>query len=89
MADSERFQRDKLYRFDGQTFVEVEPSLEPKLPVTVEALQAVKTVRKTAQQALGVRPELSLCASAMLLAAAELPDVVNHVKALGRRIYGA
>lgn len=89
MADSERFQRDKLYRFDGQTFVELEPSLEPKLPVTEEALQAVRTVRKTAQRAIGLRPELSLCASAMLLAAAELPDIADRVKALGRRIYGA
>jgi hypothetical protein len=89
MADFGCYQQDKLYRFDGQTFVEVEPSGERKLPVTEDALQAVKTVRQAAQRAIGLRPELSLCASAMLLAAAELPDIAERVKALGRRVYGA
>lgn len=89
MTDSQPFQRDKLYQFNGETFVEIEPSSESKLPVTNEALNAVKRVRKEAQKAIGLRPELSLCVSAMLLAAAELPDIAEHVKALGRRLYGA
>lgn len=83
------YRKDRLYRFDGTAFVEVEPSEERKLPVTDEAVQAVKAVRKAAQQAIGLRPELSLCASAMLLAAAELPDIAQRVKALGQRVYGA
>lgn len=83
------YRQDRLYRFDGTRFVEVERSEERKLPVTEEAVGAVKAVRKAAQQAIGLRPELSLCASAMLLAAAELPDIAQRVKALGQRMYGA
>ena len=88
MTDSE-YRKDRLYRFDGTRFMEVERSEERKLPVTEEAAEAVKVVRKAAQQAIGLRPELSLCASAMLLAAAELPDIAQRVKALGQRVYGA
>ena len=87
--ERESYRRDQWYRFDGTTFVEVEPSGERKLPVTEEALEAVKRVRQAAQSVIGLRPELSLCASAMLLAAAELPDIADRVKALGRRVYGA
>ncbi len=83
------YQKGKLYAFDGKAFVELEPSDERKLPVTEEAVNAVKAVRKAAHQAIGLRPELSLCASAMLLAAAELPDIAQRVKALGQRIYGS
>ncbi|MCA9302992.1 MAG: trypsin-like peptidase domain-containing protein [Phycisphaerales bacterium] len=61
----------------------------PNDSVTEAAVDAVKAVRKAAHKAIGLRPELSLCASAMLLAAAELPDIAQRVKALGQRIYGA
>lgn len=88
-VSDETYQKGRLYRFDGARFVEVERSEERKLPVTEEAAEAVKAVRKAAQQAIGLRPELSLCASAMLLAAAELPDIAQRVKALGWRVYGA
>lgn len=89
MTNPERYQKGKLYAFDGTAFVELEPSDEKKLPVTEEAVNAVKAVRKAAQQAIGLRPELSLCTSAMLLAAAELPDIAQRVKVLGQRVYGA
>ena len=89
MTHPETYQKGKLYQFDGTSFVELEPSDERKLPVTEEAVNAVKAVRKVAHQMIGLRPELSLCASAMLLAAAELPDIAQRVKALGQRVYGA
>jgi len=89
MTPSTPYQKGKLYAFDGKTFVELEPSDERKLPVTEAAVNAVKAVRKAAHQAIGLRPELSLCASAMLLAAAELPDIAQRVKALGQKIYGS
>ncbi|HRE84609.1 MAG TPA: hypothetical protein PLN52_26450 [Opitutaceae bacterium] len=89
MTTEPEYRKDRLYWFDGTAFVEVEPSEERKLPVTEEAVKAVKAVRKAAQRAIGLRPELSLCASAMLLAAAELPDIAQRVKALGQRVYGA
>ena len=89
MSTSQTYQRGKLYQFDGNAFVELEPSAERKLPVTEAAVNAVKAVRKTAHQTIGLRPELSLCTSAMLLAAAELPDITQRVKALGQQMYGA
>ena len=89
MTSPETYRRGQLYQFDGTAFVELEPSEERKLPVTEEAVNAVKAVRKAAHKAIGLRPELSLCASAMLLAAAELPDMAQRVKALGQRVYGA
>ena len=42
------YQKGKLYAFDGKAFVELEPSDERKLPVTEEAVNAVKAVRKAA-----------------------------------------
>lgn len=86
---SDRYAKGRLYQYNGTEFVEIEPSEEKKVPVTDEALEAVKAVRKAAHKAIGLRPELSLCASAMLLAAASLPDIADRVKALGQKIYGA
>lgn len=83
------YQKGKLYRFNGVEFVEVEPSDQTKLPVSDEAAEAVKAVRKAAHQLIGLRPELSVCASAMLLAAAELPKIADLVKAYGQKIYGS
>ena len=83
------FKKGKFYVFDGDGFVEPEPSDIIKMPISQEALDAVAQVRKSAQKTIGLRPELSLCASAMLLAAADLPDISERVKALGKKIYGS
>jgi len=80
-------EKGKLYQFDGRNFVALQPSEEMKLPVTNEAVEAVKVVRKEAAKFIGMRPELSLVASAMLLAAAELPDICDRIKAYGQQIY--
>ena len=85
----QRLEKDRLYRYDGHSLIEVEPSLERKLPVLDEAVDAVKAVRQSAHKAIGFRPELALTASAMLLAAAELPDIAERVQAYGRRVYGS
>lgn len=79
--------KGRLYQFNGTEFVELEPSDEKKLPVSDDAMEAVKAVRKGAHKVIGMRPELSLCASAMLIAAAEIPDIAERVKAYGRRVY--
>ncbi|MBL8473667.1 MAG: hypothetical protein JNM98_17880 [Rhodocyclaceae bacterium] len=88
-SDKPLFEKGRLYQFNGHDFVELEPSQEKKLPVTEEAFEAVKEVRAAAAKAIGMRPELSLCASAMLLAAADVPDIAARVKALGQRVYGS
>lgn len=87
MESDKTYQTGKFYQYDGSKFVELEPSGETKLPVSPEAMEAVKQVRKAAQKLIGMRPELSLTASAMLLAAAELSNVAEAVKKYGQRIY--
>lgn len=84
-----QYQKGRLYQFDGEHFVELEPSGEQKLPVTEEAMQAVKAVRKAAQTVIGMRPELSLVASAMLLEASRIPGMADAVKLYGQRVYSA
>lgn len=59
------------------------------MPVTDEAFDIVKTVRSRAARLIGMRPELSLTASALLLSAAALPDIEERVKAYGLRLYSA
>lgn len=83
------YEKGKLYQWNGVEFIALEPADQIKLPVTEEAATAVKSVRKAAHKIVGMRPELSLCASAMLLAAADLPDIAERVKAYGQRIYHA
>lgn len=84
-----QYEKGKLYQFNGQEFVELEPSGEIKLPVSDEAMEAVKTVRKASQAVIGMRPELSLVASAMILEAAKLPAIAESVKAYGQRVYSS
>lgn len=88
METEKQYQKGKLYQYDGNEFVELEPSGDTKLPVSPEAAEAVKAVRKSAQKCIGMRPELSLTASSMLLVAANLPDIAEHVRAYGQRVYG-
>ncbi|UVS94938.1 MULTISPECIES: hypothetical protein [Burkholderia] len=84
-----QYEKGRLYQWNGQEFVELEPSGETKIPVTEEAMNAVKAVRKAAQAVIGMRPELSLVASAMLLEASRMPGVADAVKLYGQRIYSA
>jgi len=76
-----------LYQYDGSAFRKLEPSGEVKIPVSPEAETAVKATRKAAQGVIGMRPELSLVASAMILEAAKMPTIAECVKAYGQRIY--
>lgn len=86
--DKQQLISGKLYKFDGQHLVELEPSKGQKLPVTDEAYEHVKRIQKTTQERIGVRPDISIVASALILAAAQSEDSVERVKAYGRRIYG-
>ena len=84
---SQTGEQGKLYSWNGAEFVELEPSGEIKIPVTTEAMNAVKAVRKSAAELIGMRPELSLTASAMLIEAVKLPHIAEEVKKYGQRIY--
>lgn len=81
------YRKGCLYQYDGTAFVELEPSQETKIPVSEEAAKAVRNARKAAHQYVGMRPELSLTASAMLLAAAELPDLSERIARFGVELY--
>jgi hypothetical protein len=82
-------EKGKLYRFNGSTYEEIQfdESIGSKLLVTEEAFDAVKIVRKAVQASLRMRPELSVVASAMLLEAARMPDMVDAIKRYGQSIY--
>jgi len=80
--------KGKLYRWNGVDFEEVVfDDAGHKVPVTEEAIEVVKSVRKAVQASLGMRSELSLVASAMLLQAGKSPDIVSVVKQYGSQIY--
>lgn len=84
-----QYEKGKLYQYNGSEFVELEPSGEAKIPVTEEAMEAIKATRKAAQAVIGMRPELSLVASAMILDAAKMPAIAEAVKAYGQRVYNS
>ena len=84
-----QYEKGKLYQWNGSEFVELAPSTDTKVPVSEEAMEAIKAVRKSAHQRIGLRPELSLVASAMLLSAVELSDICERVRAYGQRVYGS
>lgn len=84
-----QYEKGKLYQYNGSEFVELEPSGEVKVPVSEEAMEAIKATRKTAQVVIGMRPELSLVASAMILEAAKMPTIAESVKAYGKRVYNS
>jgi hypothetical protein len=81
-------EKGKLYRWNGVDFEEVVfDDAGHKVPVTDEAIEVVKSVRKAVQASLGMRPELSLVASAMLLQAGKDLEIVSIVKQYGSQIY--
>ena len=85
--EEKQYEKGKLYQFNGSEFVELQSSADIKIPVCEAAADAVKAVRSAAQKVIKMRPELSLTASAMLLAAAEMPGIAEHVKAFGLSVY--
>lgn len=83
------YSKGKIYQWNGQEFLELEPSDLMKVPISEEAHEAVKAIRKVVSQLVGTRVELSLVASAMLLEALKISDMPERVKQYGARIFGA
>jgi hypothetical protein len=86
---TEIYKPGSLYQYNGQQFVELEPSDQRKLVVTDEAFDAVKLARKEAAMLIGMRPELSVVASAMILMAAEASksELWERIRIYGLRLY--
>ena len=77
----------QLYEWNGHELVPVQKSEQVKVPVTMEAMEAV---RKTRARATGddFRPCLMVTASQMLLAAAtQIDDLPDQVVDYGIKVY--
>ncbi|MET3139957.1 hypothetical protein AAKU61_004341 [Undibacterium sp. GrIS 1.2] len=85
--DEKQYQKGKMYQYNGAEFVELEPSNDIKLPVSEEAMEAVKSVRKATHSLIKLRPELSLTASAMLIEASKLLNIAEVVQKYGQQVY--
>ena len=77
----------QLYEWNGHELVPIQKSEQVKVPVTMEAMDAV---RKTRAKATGddFRPCLMVTASQMLLAAsAQIDDLPDQVVDYGIKVY--
>lgn len=84
---SEDLKVGQLYEWNGHELVPVQKSEQVKVPVTMEAMDAV---RKTRAKATGddFRPCLMVTASQMLLAAsAQIDDLPDQVVDYGIKVY--
>lgn len=85
---TEQFEKGRLYKWTGAEFEVMELADVIKVPVTEEGMDAVKAIRKAMFGLTPGRPDLVIVATAMLLAAKELPDMAERAKAYGRTFYG-
>lgn len=79
--------KGRLYQWVGDHWELVPPSEFSKVVISDAAMDAVKRVRGEVTRLLGERPDLSMVASAMLLAAVELSDVTERVRKHGARVF--
>lgn len=89
-VDENDLQEGKMYKWDGSSLVEVEIDRTViKVPITAEADAALKEIRKTVAKQMQTRPDLSIVASAVIIAAVGKPEVVDIVKNYGAKLYGS
>ena len=84
---NEELKVGQLYEWNGHELVPIQKSEQVKVPVTMEAMEAV---RKTRARATGddFRPCLMVTASQMLLAAAtQIDDLPDQVADYGIKVY--
>ena len=79
--------KGRLYQWVGDHWELVPPSEFSKVVISDAAMDAVKRVRGDVTRLLGERPDLSMVASAMLLAALDLSDVTERVRQHGARVF--
>lgn len=88
--DESTLEDGKMYKWDGSNLIEVEIDRTViKVPITAEADAALKEIRKTVAKHMQTRPDLSIVASAVIIAAAGKPEVVDTVKQYGAKLYGS
>jgi hypothetical protein len=82
-------EKGKLFRWNGKAYEEVvfEENNDRRVPMVEEAFQAAVEIRKQVQARVRMRPDISIVASALVLAAAKMPDVVDEVARYGLEAY--
>lgn len=81
-------EKDAMYKFDGEQLIKLDINKDViKIPITKEADEAVKELRKRVSAAMATRPDLSIVASAVLLHALQLEGMIDVVKAYGAKVY--
>lgn len=85
LNQQEPLEKGRLYEFNGEKLVEIHPSPGKRVTITNEAMEAIKKVRNNVKTEL--RPDLSVCASAMLLASLEISDIDQRVRELASNVY--
>ena len=77
----------QLYRFDGEQLVPVEPQPGRKIPLTEDAWDALKRLRGRVSKRVGMRPELSLVASAAIISVEDTDWIEGEVIRYAAKLY--
>jgi len=84
---AEQLKVGQLYEWNGHELVAIPKSEQIKVPVTMEAMEAVRKIRARSTRD-GFRPCLMVTASQMLLAATtEVGDLPDQVIDYGLKVY--
>lgn len=77
----------QLYRFDGEHLVPIEPQPGRKIPLTEDAWDALKRLRGRVSKRVGMRPELSLVASAAIVSVEDTDWIEDEVIRYAAQLY--
>ena len=81
-------EKNAMYKWDGVKLIKLDVNQDViKVPITAEADQALKDIRKKVALEMATRPDLSIVASAILIHAVNLDGIVSIVKNYGAKLY--
>lgn len=84
----EDLEKNAMYKWDGVKFIKLDINQDViKVPITLEADQALKDIRKKVAAEMATRPDLSIVASAVIINAVNLEGLVGIVKSYGAKLY--
>lgn len=76
-----------IYAWEHDHFEVIPRSDLSKVVIGEDAMEVVRRVRGEATRALRTRPDLTVVASAMLLAAVDIPDLYERIRQYGFHMY--
>ena len=80
-------EKGEIYAWENDHFEAVPRSDLSKVVIGDDAMEMVRRVRGEVTRVLRVRADYTVVASAMLLAAAEIPDLAERIRQYGARMY--